>query len=230
MTITISRDTTVARFSPAMLGKASQAGDELAAIDRIGTVVSLSRDQALFFEGDRAEYCYKVLTGAVRSLRLLADGRRHVGDFHLPGDFIALEAEDVYRFTVEAVNDAAVMRYSRSAIDRLIQQHPGLGRRLLGLVCGGLSAAQSQMLLLGRKNATERLASFLLNMSERSGDAQHITLPMTRSDIADYLGLTIETVSRVFSQLRSQGVIQLKASSEVLVKSRDALEDLAEAA
>jgi CRP-like cAMP-binding protein len=208
----------------------TDAGDDLAALDRIGTVVSLRRDQALFAEGDPARYCYKVLTGAVRSCRLLADGRRHIGEFLLPGDFIGLELDDVYRFTAEAVSDATLMRYSRQAVDHMAEQRPRLGRCLLDRICGDLFAAQSQMLLLGRKNAMERLASFLLSMADRTGSGDRLSLPMTRSDIADHLGLTTETVSRVFGQLKSQGVIRMQASSEVVLRHRDGLETLADAA
>jgi CRP-like cAMP-binding protein len=218
------------RFSPALVAEQVEVGDDLAAFDAIGTVVTLRRDTALFREGEPARYCFKVLTGAVRSCKLLADGRRHIGEFLLPGDFIAVEAADSYRFTLEAVNDATVMRYPRAAIERLVQQRPQLGKSLLGLVCGGLSAAQSHMLLLGRKNAVERLATFLLMMATRNGGADHVSLPMTRGDIADYLGLTTETVSRIFSQFKTQGVIQIKANSEVLLRHRDTLEDLADAA
>jgi CRP-like cAMP-binding protein len=177
---------------------APTAAGDLAALDRIGTLVTLRRDQALFQEGDAARYCYKVLTGAVRSCRLLADGRRHIGEFLLPGDYIGLELDDNYRFTAEAVSDATLMRYPRQTVDRMAQQQPRLGRCLLDRICGDLFAAQSQMLLLGRKNAVERLASFLLSMAERSGSGDRLSLPMTRSDIADHLGLTTETVSRFF--------------------------------
>ncbi len=219
-----------ATSSPIAPFAAAESGGELAALDRIGTVVTLRRDQALFEEGDAARYCFKVLTGAVRSCRLLPDGRRHIGEFLLPGDFIGLELDDRYRFTAEAVSDATLMRYSRQAVDRLAEQQPRLGKRLLDRICGDLFAAQSQMLLLGRKNAVERLASFLLTMADRAGGGDRLSLPMTRSDIADHLGLTTETVSRVFGQLKSQGVIRLAASSEVLLRDRDELETLADAA
>lgn len=232
MQATTARSNAVAfsRFPAALFVGHADDHDDLAALDAIGTVVSLRRDAALFREGETARYCFKVLTGAVRSCKLLADGRRHIGEFLLPGNFIAVEAADSYHFTVEAVTDATVMRFPRAALDRLVQQRPQLGRTLLGLVCGGLSAAQSHMLLLGRKNAAERLASFLLTMADRNGAADHVSLPMTRGDIADYLGLTTETVSRIFSQFKTQGVIQIKANSEVLLRSRDTLEDLADAA
>ncbi len=219
------------RLPPVLFaGAANNAAENVAAFDRIGTVVVLRRDQPLFFEGDPAQHCFKVVSGTVRSCKLLADGRRHVSQFLLPGDFVGLESDGTYRFTVEAVNDATVMRYPRRAMDQLIEQQPRLGKRLLGMLSEGLSAAQAQMLLLGRKSAVERLASFLLSMSERSGESDSIALPMTRGDIADHLGLTIETVSRIFSQLKSQGVIQLKASNEVVIRRRDELEEIAEAA
>jgi CRP-like cAMP-binding protein len=217
-------------FAASALAARPTGDSGLAALDRIGTVVSFCREQALFGEGDPAQYFYKVLTGAVRSCRLLADGRRHIAEFLLPGDFIGIEAAGTHHSTAEAVSDTTLMRYSRLALDRLIQQQPRLGKSLLGLICGELSAAQAQQLLLGRKNAVERLASFLLTMAERSGDADRVLLPMTRCDIADHLGLTTETVSRIFSQLKSQGVIRLGAGSEVELKDRDELEALAEAA
>jgi len=219
------------RFAPAVVTNAlSVAAADAAAFDRIGTLVSLGRDQTLFFEGDAAPYCFKVISGALRSCRLLPDGRRHVSQFLRPGDFVALDSDETYRSTVEAVNDAKVMRYPRRAVDQLIQQQPRLGKSLRSKLCADLLAAQAQMLLLGRKNALERLASFLLTMCERDGRDDHVELPMTRGDIADYLGLTIETVSRTFSQLKGRGVIQLTTSSDVRIKHREELEDIAEAA
>jgi CRP-like cAMP-binding protein len=218
------------RLATALPGDGLTEEDALADFERIGTAINLRRDATLVHTGDPARYCFKVVTGAVRSCRLLADGRRHLGDFMLPGDFIGLEMGERWNFTVEAVNDATLMRYPRDGVALLLQRQPRLGRRLLDLVGRELSAAQTQMLVLGRKTAVERLATFLLTMSARTGAADRVSLPMTRHDIADHLGLTIETVSRSFSQLKSQGVIQLKANSEVVLKSRNALADLAEAA
>jgi CRP-like cAMP-binding protein len=225
-----TQDRPATRLAQPLPATEEDAGDDLAAFDSVGTVVSLRRDAVLFREGDAARYCYKVLTGAVRACRLLHDGRRSISEFLLPGDFIGLEAEGTYRFAAEAVSDVTLMRYSLQAVDRLIQQSPRLGRRLLGLVWSDISAAQAQMLLLGRKNAVERLASFLLMMAERNGGADCVRLPMTRNDIADNLGLTTETVSRVFGQFKRQGLIQLRASSAVVLRNRDGLEALAEAA
>jgi CRP/FNR family nitrogen fixation transcriptional regulator len=170
------------------------------------------------------------VSGAVRSCKLLADGRRHVNQFLLPGDFVAIESDDNYRSTVEAVSDAILVRFPRRAVDQMVQQQPQLGRGLLGILCEDLFAAQAQMLLLGRKSAVERLASFLLAMLERNGDHDRVELPMTRTDIADHLGLTVETISRLFSQLKTQGIIQLKVSNEVVIKRRGELEEIAEGA
>ena len=208
----------------------SERPDALAALDRVGAVVTLRRDEALFYDGDAAEYYFKVVTGAVRGCKLLADGRRHIGDFYLPGDFIGLDAEAHYIFTAEAVTDITLVRYQRRSVEALAWQEPGIGRRLLSLACRGLTAAQHQMLLLSRMTADERIASFLLAMAARSGDGEHVALPMTRTDIGDHLGLTMETVSRALSQLKSAGIIALKSSHEVAIRDRDRLEEIAEAA
>jgi CRP-like cAMP-binding protein len=208
----------------------SARSEALAALDRIGKEISLGRDKALFLEGDAAQYCFKVVAGAVRSCRLLSDGRRHVAEFFLRGDFIGLAAEPAYPFTAEAVTDATLLRFPRIAIEKMISLRPSLGKWQVELLCRDLSSAQQQMLLLGRKNAIERIASFLLLMAGRGHDAEHVSLPMTRSDIADHLGLTTETVSRIFGQLRSQRVIELRGASHVLVSNIDALEELAQAA
>jgi CRP-like cAMP-binding protein len=203
---------------------------ELAALDRIGVVITLRRDEAIFFQGDTAEFYFKVVTGAVRSCTLLADGRRHIGDFLLPSDFFGLNAGETYPFTAEAITEVTLVRYARRSVDRLMGQQPQLGRSLLAILCHDLLAAQQQMLLLGRKTAVERVASFLVQMAERSGTQARLSLPMTRTDIGDHLGLTTETVSRTFGQLKIAGVIALEGLHEVLLMDRDALAELAEAA
>ena len=217
-------------FSDAHIGSRPQSGASLSALDRIGKAMSLARGETLFYEGDDALYCFKVISGALRSCRVLADGRRHIAEFFLPGDFIAPSAEDAYHFTAEAVTETKLMRYPRHSVEQMTEAQPRLNRCLLDLLGRSLSAAQRQMLLLGRKNAVERMASFLLMMAGRASDGECVSLPMTRSDIADHLGLTTETVSRIFGQLRSRRVIQLKGASEVAVKDIDALEELAQAA
>jgi CRP/FNR family transcriptional regulator, anaerobic regulatory protein len=212
------------RFSPAA------RTDHLAALDRIGTRVSLRRGETLFREGDEARHYFKVVTGAMRTCKLLPDGRRHVSGFSLGGDFLGLEANGIYHFTVEAVSDVTLIRFSRTAVERLVEQQPQLARRLLGLISNSLSIAQAQMMMLGRKNAVERVASFLLEMAEREGEGDQISLPMTRADIADHLGLSTETVSRTFTALKTEGIIKLLGADQVVMRKRHALAEIAEAA
>jgi CRP/FNR family transcriptional regulator len=209
-------------------GRRAELRAELAALDQVGSVVTLKREETLFYEGDVAEHYFKVVTGAVRSCRLLPDGRRHIGDFYLPGDFIALSEVESYLFTAEAVTDVTLVRYVRRNVDQLIGQRPQLGTCLFAMVCDGLSSAQEQMLLLGRKTAQEKIASFLLMMAEREGQGDRVVLPMTRTDIGDYLGLTTETVSRTLTQLKNEGVITVKGIGEVNIADRETLEDMAD--
>ena len=203
---------------------------DFAALDRVGTVLSLGRAEVLFFESDAAEHYFKVVSGAIRCCKLLADGRRHVSEFYLPGDFIGLDAETSYLFTAEAVTDTTVVRYSRRSVDALAAQEPRIGRRLLSMACHGLSTAQQKLVLLGRMTAEERIASFLLDLAGRNGETDRVSLPMSRTDIGDHLGLTMETVSRGLSHLKSEGIISLENSHQILFRDRDALAELADAA
>jgi CRP-like cAMP-binding protein len=223
----IATSSTPTRVQPAV---SVAAVDHLAALDRVGTVISLRRDGVLFRECDPAEHYFKVLTGAVRSSKLLADGRRHVSEFYLPGDFIGLDADTSYLFSAEAMTDTTVVRYARRKVEALALQEPRIGRQLLSIACHGYSTARQQLVLLGRKTAEERIASFLLDLVERIGDADRVLLPMSRTDIGDHLGLTMETVSRGLSHLKSEGIIAMGNSHEIRIRNREALEDLAEAA
>jgi len=218
----------VSRAPAPLAGVMLDASAGLASLDRVGSVVTLGREQALFFEGDPADCYFKVVTGAVRSCKLLADGRRHIGDFFLPGDFIGLDAAQNYPFAAEAVTDATLVRYSRRKVDALAAQEPRIAKSLVELMRDGLSIARERMALLGHMTARERIASFLLNLADRADDAR-IDLPMTRTDIGDFLGLTMETVSRTFSQFKNEGVIKQRGVHEISIIDRTALEDLAEA-
>ena len=204
--------------------------NELDMLDTFGSVVRLKRDATLFYEGDAATSYYKVVSGAVRSCKLLSDGRRHITDFFLAGDFIGVEALGTHSSTVEAVKDATLVRYDRRMIDALIARSPRVGKFLLDRVCADLSAARARMLLLGRMSARERLASFLLRIGARSrrADSDTIPLPMTRGDIGDYLGLTTETVCRTFAQLKGAGLIEAQSPHELRVLKRQDLAALAQ--
>ena len=198
-----------------------------AGLDRLGTATMIERGRMLFQEQDPAEHVFKVLSGALRAVRLLPDGRRSITDFLLPGDYVGLAENGTYSQTIEAVADSKLVKYSRRRFDAFLDSDARAGRHFFGLVCGELSAAQDRLLLLGRKCAVERIASFLLAIADRrSPEATAVDLPMGRSDIADYLGLTIETVSRVLGQLRAREIIDVPTVNRIVFTDREGLEDI----
>ncbi|MDB5397588.1 MAG: fixK [Rhodospirillales bacterium] len=196
------------------------------ALEAIGTVQSVRAGCGLYAEGDAAGYWYRVTSGVLRTCKLLPDGRRQIDDFLFPGDFFGLEARPDHSFAAEAVTGAAVVRYSRTRLDLLAADDVCVSARLLQLTLKQLGKAHERLLLLGRKTAGEKLASFLLEMLDRSPALDSIDLPMSRTDIADYLGLTIETVSRTFSSLKQNEVVALPNAQRVIILDRDALEEL----
>lgn len=198
--------------------------------ERRGSVVLVPRNKALLEEGDPADYVFKVVAGALRTVRFLPDGRRHIANFLLPGDLFGYEDAAFHVHGVEAASDATVIRYPRQLFDDIIRRDAGVARQFLALVCGQLASTQDRLLLLGRKSATERLASFLLALAERmrgnGSQDKELDLPMSRSDIADYLGLTVETVSRTLTHLRSTHVIELPSVAHVVLRQRRTLNEL----
>jgi CRP/FNR family nitrogen fixation transcriptional regulator len=175
-----------------------------------GVQMVLRKGGELFAEGDEADFFYQVVSGAIRSYKLLNDGRRQIDAFHLRGDIFGLEAGSEHRFSAEAVGDATVIAYRRSRLSTLIQDDASFRDKIMTATLRSLERAQDHMLLLGRKTAQEKLATFLLDMAERlSKDDEHFELPMQRADIADHLGLTIETVSRTLTQFARSGLIRL---------------------
>lgn len=180
--------------------------DEQKRLASIMTSVAVAANEPIFDEADPAEHVFNLTSGAVKIYKLLPDGRRQVTGFLAPGDFLGLTHKDDYAYSAEALVPTRLCRFPRLALESLLDEIPKLEQRLLGMASHELAAAQEQMMLLGRKTARERLVSFLLMMSRR-GDP--IVLPMSRTDIADYLGLTIETVSRTFTQLRKEKRIEL---------------------
>jgi CRP-like cAMP-binding protein len=195
-------------------------------LDAIGAVVSVKQGAELYAEGDPASYLYRVTAGVLRTCKLLPDGRRQIDDFLFPGDFFGLEGLGEHGFAAEAVTNASVVRYSRARLDLLAMDDARLCGRLLQLTLKRLGKAHGRVLLLGRKTAEEKLASFLLEMLDNASSRDAIDLPMSRTDIADYLGLTIETVSRTFSALKQEGVIALPSAHRIVVADRSALEEL----
>ena len=150
---------------------------------------------------------YKAVVGTVRVTKLLADGRRHIAEFGFSGDCFGFDNTSERLDSAEAVGDVVVIRFPRAATDRLIDENPQLARRLCDMMLRDLAHAQTRMLLLARMTAPERVASFLPEMFDRRDARAGHQLPMSRTDIADYLGLTIETVCRVLSGFKRAGTI-----------------------
>lgn len=174
-----------------------------------------------------------VTHGALKLYTLLADGRRQITGFMFPGDFLGISIDEEYAFTVEALEATELWWFSREAFDRFIGENPKVERELYRLAAHELAEAQRQMVLLGRKAAAERLASFFLALLRRAECASgkpetNFDLPMSRMDIADYLGLTKETVSRMLAHLRTRGLIRLQSQNRVEVLSRDGLAEMAD--
>jgi CRP/FNR family nitrogen fixation transcriptional regulator len=161
----------------------------------------------IFGEAEPAEYVYQVIDGAVRSYKLLSDGRRQIGAFHLVGDIFGLENGPVHRFTAEAIVDTTVRLAKRASLEHVAETDALVARDLLSMTTTNLQHAEEHMLLLGRKTSLERVAAFLLEMDGRLTAAGVMALPMNRRDIADYLGLTLETVSRALSCLHGKGIL-----------------------
>jgi CRP/FNR family nitrogen fixation transcriptional regulator len=192
----------------------------------MGAAVRFEHNSEIFGEGEPADYFYKVVRGAVRTYKLLNDGRRQISAFHLAGDIFGLEAGQEHRFTADAIADSTVLVIKRSTLMALATRDSEIAACLWAQATGDLLRAQDHMLLLGRKNAHERVASFLLEMAERSAGPQTVELPMSRQDIADYLGLTIETVSRTLTLLENELAIELPTSRRILLRDPAALRRL----
>ena len=168
---------------------------------------SYRKGTEIYGEKEPAEYVYQVKSGAVRSYKLLSDGRRQIGAFHLVGDIFGLENGNEHRFTTEAIIDTTVRLVRRQSLETVAQNDAMVAKNLLRMTTNNLQHAEDHMLLLGRKTSLERVAAFLLEMDKRLTAAGVMALPMSRRDIADYLGLTLETVSRALSRLHEVGVL-----------------------
>jgi CRP/FNR family nitrogen fixation transcriptional regulator len=172
------------------------------------------RGTEVFGEGEDAIYVYQIISGAVRTYKLLSDGRRQINSFHLPGDIFGIENGASHRFSAEAVVETRVRITRRRALFETMTKRLEGGADVLSLITRNLQHAENHMLLLGRKTALERVAAFLLEMDERLDHPNVMALPMSRRDIADYLGLTLETVSRALSTLRDEEMLRFDGSTQ----------------
>ena len=208
----------------------AEAPDEAAALHRVGIRMHVQRNETIFSEGDEAKYSYKVVSGAIRLCKHLADGRRQIAGFVLPGEFCGFMHLGQHRFTAEATGDTILIAYPQRQIETLSEQLPSVQRHLNSFLAQRLRSMQDHLVLLGRLTARERVASLLLLLAERAGveDSSPVRLPMSRQDMADYLGLTIETVCRVLSELKKLRVVELPDLHVMRLRNREALNAIAE--
>ncbi|OYW52310.1 MAG: transcriptional regulator [Rhizobiales bacterium 17-65-6] len=209
----------VARHMPSLHGLPLAAPEVLlcGCPELVGTSFSYGREEEIFGEGEDAEFVYKVVHGAVRTCKMLSDGRRQIDAFHLPGDLFGFETAARHRMTAEAVADTTVLLFRRRQIEDTANRDVATARKLWDVTMRTLGHAQEHMILLGRRTALERVAAFLTHMDERLGGSGQVDLAMPRRDIADYLGLTLETVSRALSQLQQDGVLRLDGARKIML-------------
>jgi CRP/FNR family transcriptional regulator, nitrogen fixation regulation protein len=198
------------------------APDPLDLLEQFGSTVTVGREHEIYGQGDTARYCWRILSGCVRTVKLLEDGRRQVGEFLFAGDIFGLDDLAIHDFAAEAVTDVKMRRYPRRTVDALAESSASLAHSLHALILNNLHAAHERMILLGRKTATEKLASFLLEMDRRSVTPGRVMvdLPMSRTDIADHLGLTVETVCRVLAHLKRDGTLGISRAGIELYDRR----------
>lgn len=206
--------------------------DELPVLTAIMKMVEVPAHQPIIDEGEPADYLFNVTSGAVKLYKLLPDGRRQITGFLFEGDFLGIAMNERYAYSAEAVGPVGLCRFPRRKLEGVLDETPKLEKRLLGMASNELVQAQDQILLLGRKTAKEKLVSFLLSLSNRAemrgNPASPVALPMGRADIADYLGLTTETVSRTMTLLKRNGHIRLLQGGMVELPDLEALRDLAD--
>lgn len=212
--------------------KPQRAAAEADPLERLGVAAKFEKNRTIYFEGDEAAHYFKVRSGTVRLCKVTEDGRRQIAAFLTAGDLFGWTDQDAYNFSAEAVTDVTIERFGRARIEDTVRASPSLGRRILALISGQLASAHEHLLLLGRMTASERVAVFLLDLGRRQHAAAGaaIDLAMNRKDVADYLGLTVETVSRTMSALKRKGIIAFAEPETVQLKQSTALERLAMAA
>ena len=191
-------------------------------IEMMGAPMPFARNAEIYGENEPAEYLYKVLSGTVRTYKVLNDGRRQIGFFYLPGDVFGLEVGDTHSFSAEAIADCKVLVIKRSSVIAMAASQTDIARQLWEMTATELRRVQGHVMLL-IKTAQERVAGFLLEMAARTPGCTEVELPMSRQDIADYLGLTIETVSRTLTQLENSAAIAVPTSRRIILRNRAAL-------
>jgi len=197
----------------------------LMALDTLGSVCRFGRGETIFGEGDQLQCSYRIVSGAVRLSRVTEDGRRQIVEFRSAGDFVGFEWESHYALSAEAVRDVVAVRYMRTRVDRMIEERPDMREGIVALIRNELKAAHEHLITLGCQSARERVANFLLQLARKAGarDGDTLELELGRQDMADYLGLTLETVSRSLSEFKRIGAIDLPKRRKIRIVSRSKL-------
>lgn len=212
------------RFPPAVLAMHGPAAIPRRSTVESGARLHFAKGEEIYAEGDDAERFYRIVSGTVRICKVLHDGRRQIEAFHFARDIFGLERGAEHRFTAEAVDDLVVLAFRARSLENLLRDDPDLGSELMTSVLASLDRARDHLVLLGRKSAHEKIATFLLNTAERLSGDDRFELPMQRGDIADHLGLTIETVSRTLTRMARDGLIGLQACGRTVdILDRDGL-------
>jgi CRP/FNR family nitrogen fixation transcriptional regulator len=207
-----------ARFIPRAVSR-----DQADSFEMMGTTISFARNSEIYVENEPAEYLYKLISGTVRTSKILSDGRRQIGAFYLTGDIFGFEVGSEHTLSAEAITDTKVIVVKRTAIEALAARDSDIASQLWSMTGRELQRTQEHILLL-IKTAEERVAAFLLEMAIRTSN--EIELPMSRQDIADYLGLTMETVSRTLRTFENSAAIALPSSRRIVLRNRIALQRL----
>jgi CRP-like cAMP-binding protein len=212
-----------------VIGSPADFHDDMVVLQRASSKIRFDRGETIFNEGDPAEHAYRVISGAVRLCKHMADGRRQIAQFLLPGDFFSFVDMTEHSFTAEAVCDVELTCYPQRQITRLTEERLGLRRYFGSLLSRRVRDVQNHLVMLGRQTAKEKVASFLVMLVERQGaENSRLAVPMSRQDIADYLGLTIETVCRVLSAMKRKKLIDIPGLHDLTIRDFDALCALAE--
>jgi len=213
---------TVLPFDPNRLTARPLQGPDSEMFGALGVRMHFSTGEEIYAQEEEAEMIYKLVRGAVRTTRLTSDGRRQIGDFYYPGDFIGVETGPEHRFSAEALSDCEILVIKRTALRHYGEDGAQLERSLWAATARELDRAHEHLMLLGRKTACEKVASFLLDVADRFG-GEFVDLPMGRQDMADYLGLTIETVSRMLTQLQAEGLVEFRGCRKFRITYRAAV-------
>jgi len=210
------------RISRFAAGTASCEKEGLSALDTLGSVCRFRRGETIFGEGDELRSSYKIISGAVRLSRITEDGRRQIVEFRTAGDFVGFEWGGHCALNAEAVRDVVALRYTRTRVDRLIEERSDVRDSLVALIRGELRAAHEHLITLGCQSAKERVANFLLQLVHKAGagDGETIEVELGRQDMADYLGLTLETISRTLSAFKRIGAIALPKRRQIHILSK----------